>query len=170
MTTMLQFYNAQIPTSSPSYQFGLVRVSAEQPSWVPPDAGLVDHLFLLFGLVESLHPDFFADRVFSALAPGDYNADGAVNQADYTYWRSTIGLTNRLAADGNDNNQIDGADYVVWRKSLGAAGFESGNSVPEPKSVVLMLSLTAILLLQEASTGQNRSSCNPRQCIKGLVK
>ena len=95
----------------------MVRVSAQQPSWIPTDAGLVDHMFLLFGLVESLDPNFFADRMFPGLMPGDYNADGAVNQADYTYWRSTLGSLNRLAADGNNNNQVDAADYVDLAKA-----------------------------------------------------
>jgi hypothetical protein len=81
------------------------------------------------------------------LAPGDYNADGVVDQADYTYWRSTFAVTNRLAADGSDNNLVDAADYVVWRKNLAAAGLGSGVSVPEPPGFVYLIGITGILLV-----------------------
>ena len=57
METLLEYYAEQLPTSDPRYRYGLVRESAVQPNWIPFDAGLVDHLFLLFGLVESLDPN-----------------------------------------------------------------------------------------------------------------
>jgi hypothetical protein len=146
MNTLLSFYAQQNPASDPRYRYGMVRVSAQQPSWIPSDAGLVDHMFLLFGLVESLDPNFFTDYMIPGLAPGDYNADGVVNQADYTYWRSTFASTNRLAADGSDSNLVDAADYVVWRKNMIAAGLGSGESVPEPGGFVSLIGVMAILL------------------------
>ena len=79
MDTLLQFYNAQNPNSNPSFKYGLTRVSATQPSWIPRDAGLVDHMFLLFGLVESLEPDYFKNHMFAPIAPGDYDVDGVVD-------------------------------------------------------------------------------------------
>ncbi len=137
MDTLLEFYAEQVPTTNPRYRYGMVRVSATQPSWIPPDAGLVDHLFLLFGLVESLDPEFFADRVFAPLAPGDYNADGNVDTEDYNLWRSTFGLRNRLAADGNSNGVVDAADFVVWRKALTSPGSGGAVGVPEPAALRL---------------------------------
>ena len=146
MTTLLSFYAQQNPTSNPRYRYGMVRVSAEQPNWIPLDAGLVDHMFLLFGLVESIDPNFFGARMIPALKPGDYNADGAVNQADYTYWKSNFGSINRLAADGSNSNQIDSGDFVVWRKNL-IAGLGSVVSVPESMGNVFVLVLAGILIL-----------------------
>ncbi|MGD9635042.1 MAG: dockerin type I domain-containing protein [Pirellulales bacterium] len=136
METLLQFYNQQIPTSNAAYQLGMVRVSAEQPNWKPADAGLVDHLFLLFGLVESLDPNFFADRMFPALAAGDYNADGSVDLADYELWKSKFGSTTHLAADGNGNGRIDAGDYAIWRDNY--AGVAPAALVPEPAAALLM--------------------------------
>jgi hypothetical protein len=147
MNTLLSFYAQQNPASDPRYRYGMVRVSAQQPGWIPSDAGLVDHMFLLFGLVESLDPNFFTDYMIPGLAPGDYNADGVVNQADYTYWQSTFALTNRLAADGSNNNVVDAADYIVWRKHMLAASLGSGASVPEPGGLVSLIGTSWIFLV-----------------------
>jgi hypothetical protein len=145
MDTLLQFHEAQNPGPNPSsnlsYQFGMVRVSTapppDQPNWIPPDAGLVDHLFLLFGLVESLHPNFFADRVFPALATGDYNANGAVDAVDYGEWRKTFGSQTQLWADGNHNSVVDASDYVIWRNGANSPGASAAAGVPEPQSATL---------------------------------
>ncbi|HEY4234599.1 MAG TPA: hypothetical protein VGM76_14285, partial [Lacipirellulaceae bacterium] len=115
MDTLLQFYNAQDPNSNPSFKYGLTRVSATQPSWIPSDAGLVDHMFLLFGLVESLEPDYFKSHMFAPITPGDYNVDGIVDMNDYNFWKASFGSTTSLAADGNHDGVIDAADYSVWR-------------------------------------------------------
>jgi hypothetical protein len=66
--------------------------------------------------------------------PGDYDASGIVDQADYTVWRATFGSTNSLAADGSGNGIVDLADYVVWRKNLtppGAAAVVNTAAPPE---------------------------------------
>jgi len=148
LNTMLDFYNAQVlSTSDPRYKYGLLRVSAEQPNWIPPDTGLVDHLFLLFGLVESLDPNFFSDRVFPGLQPGDYNADGNVNAGDYNYWRQTFGSQTLLAADGNGNSVIDAGDYVVWRNALEAPGSGSVAGVPEPPTGLAAATLVVVLAI-----------------------
>jgi hypothetical protein len=80
------------------------------------------------------------DTVFIA---GDYNGDGAVNSADYNYWRSTLGQINSLAADGSNNGLVDAADYVTWRKH--AAGVGSGSGVPEPSGAAYGIIFVAIL-------------------------
>jgi hypothetical protein len=130
----------------PRYKYGLVRVSAEDSDWIPPDAGLVDHLFLLFGLVESLAPDFFADRVFAPLAPGDYNADGTVDLADYQLWQEKFGSTSHLAADGNGDGMVDAGDYTVWRDHLNATAAATATAVPEAATAILSLQILSITL------------------------
>lgn len=132
--TLLEFAAEQPPTSDPRYRYGLVRVSDEQPNWVPNDAGLVDHLFLLFGLIESLDADFFADRVFAPLLEGDFNFDGRVNAADYTVWRDTQAGSGDLAADANLDGQVTIDDLSLWRDFYGspAASASAVSSVPEP--------------------------------------
>jgi len=128
MDGFLAFYNSQFPTNDPRYKYGLVRESAEQPDWVPNDAGLVDHLFLLFGLVESIDADFFADRLFPAFIHGDFEADGDVDGGDFLDWQRGF---------GSDHNS---ADLAAWQENFGndaAAALGASASVPEASAAVL---------------------------------
>jgi predicted outer membrane repeat protein len=54
--------------------------------------------------------------------PGDYNQDGAVNQADYSVWRNSMSIVMPpgSGADGNGDGQIDNADYHLWKSNFGA--------------------------------------------------
>jgi hypothetical protein len=72
--------------------------------------------------------------------PGDFNGDGAVNAADYTVWRDTLGSTTDLRADANLNGVVDSGDYQLWRAnygSTGTSGSSSAAAVPEPASAML---------------------------------
>jgi hypothetical protein len=69
--------------------------------------------------------------------PGDFNADGIVDSADYVVWRKGLGTTyttndfnvwranfgsttaTALPGDFNSDGKVDSADYVVWRKTGG---------------------------------------------------
>ena len=77
------------------------------------------------------------------LSPGDFNADGTANAADYVVWRNGLGTS------------YTQADYDVWRAhfgqtagSLGAsAGLPSSvkPAVPEPTSAALTLFAMSLL-------------------------
>ena len=93
---------------------------------------------------------------------GDYNADGAVDDADYAVWTANFGATTGpgLAADGNDDNIVDAADYTVWRDNFGSsvhdlgAGSGGGSvSVPEPVAGILAcpLAVAAIAFARRRS-------------------
>jgi hypothetical protein len=76
----------------------------------------------------------------------DYNTDGAVNTADYTVWRDTLGATGPgLAADGNANNTIDAGDYAVWQAAFGqtTGTASTSNVVPEPRFMALLVAAMA---------------------------
>lgn len=146
MYTFLDFYNSQFPTNDPRYRYGLLRESAVDPNWVPFDTALVDHLFLLFGLVESIDSNFFEDRVIPIFAPsglpGDFNGDGEVNAADYTVWRDSYGeLEDGTVLGGNGNGGIiDDSDYGLWRNQYGqsASTTTTSTSVPESTSLIMI--------------------------------
>lgn len=135
LDTLLTYYQDQPPTSDPRYKYGMVRVSADQASWVPNDAGLVDHLFLLFGLVESLDPNFFADRLFPAYIPGDFDNDDDVDGEDLLVWQR-----------GQDLG-YDATDLMDWQANFGQTSLQIANTtanVPEPGTFAI--ALTALLL------------------------
>jgi hypothetical protein len=91
--------------------------------------------------------------------PGDYNADGIVNAADYTVWRNMLGTDVKAGerADGNNSSQIDVGDYDVWKSNFGhvttgSGAGSGGSSVPEPASLGLILA--AALISSGARSGR----------------
>ena len=49
--------------------------------------------------------------------PGDYNADGIVDGADYVAWRDRLGSNVPLPND--DTPGVDASDYQRWRQNFG---------------------------------------------------
>jgi hypothetical protein len=92
--------------------------------------------------------------------PGDYNADGEVNAADYDAWRTAYGSTD-LSADGNVDGQVDAADYVIWRKHFQSAVQNSSATlaanVPEP------MTLAPVLMALAATAANYRHLRNQRE-------
>jgi hypothetical protein len=71
--------------------------------------------------------------------PGDYNANGTVDAADYVLWRENLNGTVTLPNDATPGN-VTPEDYTVWRTNfgLGGSGTRAGaatQSVPEPSSI-----------------------------------
>jgi hypothetical protein len=77
--SVLEFAQDQPPWSNPRFRFGLTRVSIIDSTWIPFDAALVDHTFLLYGLVESIEPLFFRQRQPFQI---DDDADGIADAYD----------------------------------------------------------------------------------------
>ena len=69
--------------------------------------------------------------------PGDANGDGIVDQADYTAWYNSYGLSSATWEQGdfNGDGQVDQADYTVWYNNYGT----TAGSIPEPGSLLLLL-------------------------------
>lgn len=107
--------------------------------------------------------------------PGDYDHNGIVQPADYTLWRSTIGSTVLLDADGNGNHVVDAADYVFWRKNYTGSGAGSGldssvSTVPEPTTAALVVLATVGLV--SCSRRRRSSALHPsgnRICSDGFT-
>lgn len=75
-----------------------------------------------------------------AAVPGDYNADRAVDAADYAFWRNHLG-SNLAAADGSGNGSVDLQDFFVWRMSFGSSVVPA-TSVPEPPVVACLFAIS----------------------------
>ncbi|WP_425400729.1 PQQ-dependent sugar dehydrogenase [Aeoliella sp.] len=92
-----------------------------------------------------------------AVVPGDYNADGTVNLADYTVWRNTLGSSGAdLPADGDNSGMVTAADYVVWRDHFGqmASSYVPpvvAAQVPEPNSLFAALLACAAISLHRTA-------------------
>ncbi len=74
-------------------------------------------------------PNSVVLSVISNVLPGDYNADGVVDAADYVVWRKT------------DGSQVG---YDLWRTNFGrtagaGVGSSSTVSVPEPAGLLMVL-------------------------------
>jgi hypothetical protein len=81
----------------------------------------------------------------AAGVPGDYNGNGVVDAADYTYWRDRLGDNAPLPnTDPNDTDgMVTAAEYAYWVSRFGAtSGSGSGSltsgAVPEPGGVALV--------------------------------
>ncbi len=61
--------------------------------------------------------------------PGDLNADGLVNAADYTVWRDD------LSGSTSDSEAI----YEAWADRYGATQASASSGVPEPTTIALLL-------------------------------
>jgi hypothetical protein len=82
--------------------------------------------------------------------PGDYNASGAVDAADYVLWRDNLNGTATLPNDPTPGN-VTQDDYTVWRNNFGqttsAGALASSGPVPEPASGVLVILALGIALV-----------------------
>jgi hypothetical protein len=93
----------------------------------------------------------------SAGVPGDYNANGLVDAADYVIWRKNSGtafqLTNEVA--GTTPGQVTTDDYDAWRARFGnTSGSGLGAaSVPEPSAALIAICFlgAGVMLRRSAS-------------------
>jgi hypothetical protein len=112
-------------------------------------------------------------QFLNAELPGDYNASGAVDAADYVVWRNQSGQAGAgLAADGNSDGVVNQEDYNLWRAHFGqAAGSgssitstESPTGVPEPSPLILAATASVIFLCppgQKPRSVRQAFSSNP---------
>jgi hypothetical protein len=83
-------------------------------------------------------------------APGDFEADGDVDGADFATWQSHFAThSGATVADGDadGDGDVDGADFVVWQTHFPTAAAAGSVPVPEPTAWFLQWSAILWLLL-----------------------
>jgi probable HAF family extracellular repeat protein len=74
--------------------------------------------------------------------PGDYNANGRVDAADYVLWRKNNNTAVTLSNDATPGTSP--ADYTVWRSHFGqppgsGSDASANTAVPEPATYLLLM-------------------------------
>ena len=74
--------------------------------------------------------------------PGDFNASGTVDSADYTTWSDNLGSNTPLPNDDGLGAPIGQGHYDLWKDNFqtGQGAVSSGSvAVPEPTAILLLL-------------------------------
>lgn len=141
MVTMMEFLDDKPANSNPSFRYGLTRVSSQNTAWIPENAALVDHMFLMFGLMEHVRPLFFLQRLpFQTDADGDGIADAFDNCTGFN-------PEQLAAADANCDGTVNPFDIQAFLDLLGAspspcspcAGDTDGNGTTNPFDIQAFL-------------------------------
>ncbi len=122
---LLEFVEDREPNTNVRFRYGLPRVSTVQPSWIPYDAGLVDHTFLMYGLVDRLDPMFFkqrrpiqVDTDQDGIADAFDNCAGAWNPAQQDLDQNGVADAcecSTIAADRDADGDVDVRDFAAWQ-------------------------------------------------------
>jgi hypothetical protein len=97
---------------------------------------------LAFSLAASTSTQLILTAV-SGLA-GDFNNDGAVDAADYTVWRDSVGGAAGSLLNDTTHTVVGEAQYAIWRANFGRAlppmsSLLAAAAVPEPTTLALLL-------------------------------
>jgi hypothetical protein len=90
------------------------------------------------------------DRTFPSTGgtPGDFDASGFVDSADFALWQERFGNTAPPLADADNDGDSDGADFLAWQQNFAPA---AASAVPEPASlVVASLAMIAMFVATHA--------------------
>jgi hypothetical protein len=156
-------YAALLPSSATSFEppSGLLQYGVEYAYGI----GLIDEEGFYFE-----NRSVAQSQPFRFVLPGDFNADGTVDAADYIVWRKTLGSTTDLRANGDDTGAsagvIDQADFDFWKARFGntlpAGSGSAQRAVPEPSSIVLCV--VAIVFVMVGWVESARASARRDQC------
>jgi hypothetical protein len=75
-----------------------------------------------------------------ASQPGDFDADGDVDGADFIAWQTNFPLESGATStqgDADGDNDVDGADFAVWQTNFPFSPSAGASPVPEPAAFVL---------------------------------
>ncbi len=91
-----------------------------------------------------------------AATAGDYNADGAVNAADFTRWRDRLGAYVTLPNDTTPGS-VTTVDFAVWQANFSGSP-ASGASIPEPQALALFATILCLFTSRSATRSGKRKA------------
>lgn len=91
------------------------------------------------GSVSVSGDDLVLDLAVAVGTPGDFNADGLVDAADYTVYRDNLGIATTLPNDAGLGSPVTAAHYTLWTSFYGTGSSTTTSAaVPEPGSLLLL--------------------------------
>lgn len=84
---------------------------------------------------------------------GDFNGDGMVGLADYSYWRNNSGMAVEpyTNADATGDGMINRSDYLVWRAHFGMDTTEETSAVAAPLAASSPQALSSTVEQEESA-------------------
>lgn len=149
----LQLAGGYLPNAGDSFELitaagGLSIGTTDTTNFAPLPSGLAwDLVTLELGLLA---------QVIASGIDGDFNADNAVDAADYTVWRDNLGAAAGTLPNDSTGVAIGAAQYELWRNNFGAtaaAASLSGAAVPEPGGAAILIAASIAGLVR---TGARR--------------
>jgi hypothetical protein len=89
--------------------------------------------------------------------PGDFDADGDVDGADFVTWQThfpTSSGATLAQGDADGDGDVDGADFVVWQTNFPFTASAGASPIPEPAAV--WLCVAAMLAMATRSSYRSR--------------
>jgi hypothetical protein len=84
--------------------------------------------------------DIFLNYFAATFHPGDFDADGDVDGADFVVWQTNFPLASGAIlgqGDADNDGDVDGADFVVWQTNFPFNPGPGASPVPEPAGLLL---------------------------------
>ncbi|MCC7084490.1 MAG: hypothetical protein IT427_05740, partial [Pirellulales bacterium] len=102
------------------------------------------------------------------LAPGDFDADGDVDGADFVAWQThfpTLSGATLADGDGDGDGDVDGADFVLWQTHFPFLSSQGAAPVPEPNAAGLALVAAVSLLGYRLRAAVGDRNGVKKQCL-----
>lgn len=96
-------------------------LNADDPNFIPSTGQTDQRGGSYQRVVGQLDMGAYEAQALPTTTPGDFNADGRVDAADYSLWRDNLGrsVAPLTAGDATGDGLVDQADYRTWRAHFG---------------------------------------------------
>jgi hypothetical protein len=98
--------------------------------------------------------------VAPSLHPGDFDADGDVDGADFVAWQTNFPKASGALlseGDADSDGDVDGADFVVWQTNFPFSPGPGTSPIPEPASMIPLL-LGGVIFLARGRVSRRTSN------------